>query len=41
LEAAYQREDLIEERAIMMQDWADYVTGGANPPSFSPEESQK
>ncbi|PZX14567.1 tyrosine-type recombinase/integrase [Celeribacter halophilus] len=41
LEAAYQREDLIEERAIMMQDWADYVTGGANPLNFSPEESQK
>jgi integrase len=31
LEAAYQREDLIEERAALMQDWADFVTKGRNP----------
>jgi integrase len=28
LVAAYFREDLLEERRPMMQDWADYVTGG-------------
>jgi len=28
LVAAYFREDLLEERRQMMQDWADYVTGG-------------
>jgi integrase len=31
LEAAYQRDDLIAERAILMQDWADYLTGGKDP----------
>ncbi|WP_417807157.1 tyrosine-type recombinase/integrase [Thioclava sp.] len=31
LEAAYQREDLLEEREQLMQDWADYVTGGRDP----------
>ena len=31
LEAAYQREDLLEERVELMQDWADYVTGGRDP----------
>lgn len=31
LEAAYQRADLLEERAELMQDWADYVTGGKAP----------
>jgi len=25
------RDDLIEERRSMMQDWADYVTGGQMP----------
>lgn len=29
LEAAYFREDLLEERRPMMQDWAEFVTGGA------------
>ena len=28
LEAAYQRADLLEERAVLMQDWADFLTGG-------------
>ncbi|MPQ95439.1 site-specific integrase [Thioclava sp. JE_KL1] len=31
LEAAYQREDLLEERAQLMQDWADFVTDGQDP----------
>lgn len=31
LEAAYQRADLLEERAGLMQDWADYVTGPFDP----------
>jgi len=31
---AYMRDDLLEERRQMMQDWADYVTGGAMPPSL-------
>lgn len=31
LEEAYLREDLLEERAIMMQDWADFLCGGVNP----------
>lgn len=30
LEAAYQRSDLLEERAALMQDWADFVTSGQN-----------
>lgn len=34
LEAAYQREDLIEEREVLMQDWADFVTQGQDPLSF-------
>ena len=29
LEAAYFREDLLEERRPMMQDWADFVCEGA------------
>lgn len=32
LEEAYMRDDLLAERADLMQDWADYVTGGAMPP---------
>lgn len=28
LVAAYFRDDLLEERRQMMQDWADYLTGG-------------
>ena len=31
---AYMRDDLLEERRQMMQDWANYVTGGAMPPSL-------
>lgn len=31
LEAAYMRDDLLEERAELMQDWADFVTGGRDP----------
>lgn len=34
LEAAYMREDLLEERRPMMQDWADFVTGDAGVPSL-------
>jgi integrase len=34
LEAAYMREDLLEERAELMQDWADFVTGGRDPASL-------
>jgi integrase len=34
LEAAYMREDLLEERAELMQDWADFVTGGKEPASL-------
>ncbi|PWR01286.1 hypothetical protein DKT77_17810 [Meridianimarinicoccus roseus] len=34
LEAAYQRADLLEERVALMQDWADFVTGGADPRSL-------
>ena len=34
LEAAYMREDLLEERRPMMQDWADFVTGEAGVPSL-------
>ena len=29
---AYLRDDLLDERRPMMQDWADYVTGGSMPP---------
>ena len=29
---AYMRDDLLEERRPMMQDWADYLTGGQMPP---------
>jgi len=29
---AYMRDDLLDERRPMMQDWADYVTGGEMPP---------
>jgi integrase len=35
LVAAYMRDDLIEERRVLMQDWADYVTGGAMPPRLA------
>ena len=28
LDAAYDRVDLLEERRAVLQDWADYVTGG-------------
>lgn len=28
---AYFREDLLEERRVLMQDWADFVTGGEVP----------
>ena len=31
LVAAYMRDDLLEERRVLMQDWADYVTGGTMP----------
>ena len=31
LEAAYQREDLLEERQGLMQDWADFITCGREP----------
>lgn len=31
LEAAYQRGDLLEERAQLMQEWADFVTSGQDP----------
>ncbi|WP_281981771.1 tyrosine-type recombinase/integrase [Thalassorhabdomicrobium marinisediminis] len=34
LVAAYMRDDLLDERRILMQDWADYVTGGAVPPQL-------
>lgn len=34
LEEAYMREDLLEERRPMMQDWADFVTGDAGVPSL-------
>lgn len=29
---AYMRDDLLEERRPVMQDWADYLTGGQMPP---------
>lgn len=29
---AYMRDDLLDERRPTMQNWADYVTGGAMPP---------
>jgi len=35
LEQAYQRDDLLEERRELMQDWADFVTGGAMPLSLA------
>lgn len=35
LEQAYQRDDLLEERRELMQDWADFVTGGALPRSLA------
>lgn len=31
LVAAYMRDDLLQERRVLMQDWADYVTGGDMP----------
>ena len=34
LEEAYMRDDLLAERAELMQDWADYVTGGTELPSL-------
>jgi len=34
LEEAYMRDDLIEERSELMQDWADFVTDGNLPPSL-------
>ncbi len=34
LEEAYQRDDLLAERAELMQHWADFVTGGVNPASL-------
>lgn len=34
LEEAYMRDDLIAERAALMQDWADFVTGGRAPASL-------
>jgi integrase len=34
LEAAHMREDLLEERRSMMQDWADFVTGDDGVPSL-------
>lgn len=37
LEEAYQRDDLLEERAELMQHWADFVTGGMVPRSLSRE----
>jgi len=35
LEEAYMRDDLLNERAELMQDWADFVTGGEDPPLLS------
>lgn len=35
LVAAYMRDDLLEERRVLMQDWADYVTGGEMPVRFA------
>ena len=35
LEEAYMRDDLLTERAELMQDWADFVTGGEDPPLLS------
>jgi len=37
LEEAYQRDDLLDERAELMQHWADFVTGGMVPRSLSRE----
>lgn len=34
LEQAYQRDDLLAERRDLMQDWADFVTGGSMPLSL-------
>lgn len=34
LEKTYMRDDLLEERAELMQDWADFVTGGEDPRSL-------
>lgn len=31
LEEAYLREDMLEERAVMLQDWADFVCDGSPP----------
>lgn len=35
LEEAYLREDLLEERAAMMQDWADHVCADSEPVSLA------
>jgi integrase len=35
LEEAYMRDDLLGERAELMQDWADFVTGGKAPASLA------
>ena len=32
---AYMRDDLLEERRALMQDWADYVTSGTMPPRLA------
>lgn len=37
LEAAYQRADLLEERAELMQGWADFVTSKANVKPLVPQ----
>lgn len=34
LEEAYMRDDLLEERSELMQDWADFVTEGEDPRSL-------
>ena len=34
LDEAYMRADLYEERQVLMQDWADFVTGDAGVPSL-------
>lgn len=34
LEEAYMRDDLLRERIELMQDWANFVTGGNQPRSL-------
>ena len=41
LTAAYERDDLLEERRPMMQSWADFVTAGEDPVSLRDRIAEK